>query len=84
MAAAPRRGPEPRVQRFDPIGRVGQFPDLDREVEERDELAPAVAPRLDHRRISRFPPLGEVLEPGAGLGNGFGLVDLFEPSGDLL
>ena len=54
--------PETLIQTLNDIGAVGDFAELGRELEKRDEVIPGIAPRFDHRRIFGFPIAGELFE----------------------
>ena len=57
---------EPGVEALDGVGRVHDGAQLDREREERGELAPGPFPGVDHRRIPLPPLFGELVESGLG------------------
>src|SRR5207249_9864678 len=77
------RPAEPGVQALDRVGRVDDLAELDRELEERHELAPGVLPRTDHRRIDLPPSDRELCESDLGGFDGRGGVDLSQLAGDL-
>lgn len=84
VPTASGRSPEAGVEGFDRDGGVDDFADLDREVQERDELGPGVAPEFDHRRILGVPLVGERFELDLGDFWCRGGVDPSELGGGLL
>src|SRR5437868_10781246 len=83
MTAMTDRPSEPGVETLNRICRVDDLAELDRELEERHELGPAVLPRADHRRIHLTPALRELCEADFGGVDGRGGVDLSQLAGDL-
>ena len=54
--------PDPTIQAFDNIGRIDDFPDFQRIVEELSEIFPVVLPRPDSISIFVVPLLLEVIQ----------------------
>src|SRR4029450_525615 len=83
VAADPPVPPVACVQRLNRIRTANDLADLDVVVQEWHELAPRVLPQPSDRWVRPAPFLGELFEPGPGLGLGGGGIDRPQISGDL-
>src|SRR5688572_33088 len=73
--AVPRELANHAVDALDRISRVNRLANRRRVVEQRDDVGPLAAPRLDDGRIFRVPDLSELLERLLGFHDGGGLID---------
>ena len=80
-APRPDCPPEPGVEPLDRVRRVNDLSELDRELEERNELIPRGLPRSDRCRVLPDPLLGEHGEPGLGRSDRRGRIFSAERSG---
>src|SRR6266571_3335416 len=76
VAPVTDRPSEPGVEALDRVGRVDDLAELDRELEERHELAPGVLRRTYDRRIDLAPGDRELCESDLGGLDRRGGVDL--------